>query len=277
MNFAPLLACAIALAFAPSALAAPLEARGSLRPETVFFGDPVTAEAEVVVDASVVEPSTVRIDFAAVPFRQLSAPEVERWEADGVTVVRERVRLVCASEACLPGPQGKKSAPQQIRVTARSRDGRALGIRVPWAPVEVVRRVPEEALNGEPIWHADDTPSMPTYRASPSLLSGGLFGIGIALALAAAALIGNEALRLRRRSTLVHRTPLEAALAAVRAALDENEPERRTAAGTLARVLADRDGRLVTAASELAWSGQPPVPERLTALADDVEREVGAR
>jgi hypothetical protein len=273
---ATLVASTVALALAPVATAAPLESRTSLRPATTFFGDPVTAEVEVFVDESEVDPSSVRIDFAVAPFRRLSAAEAERWEVDGMTVLRERIRIVCASEACLPGEEGVRSAPRPVRVSARSREGRALAIQAAWTPVKVVGRVPPEALGG-PAWQLDDTPSPSTYRFSPAVLSGGLVGLSVALALGAAALVGVEIVRWRRRRTPVYLSPLEAALAAVRAAMNADEAERRTAAGALARALAELDGRLVTTASELAWSQRPPAPGRLMALAEDVEQEVGAR
>jgi hypothetical protein len=274
---ATLVGTAIVMGLAPAAVAAPLEARASLRPATAFFGDPVTAEIEVVVDESVVDPSSVRIDFAAAPYRRLSSHESDRASAGSVTVIRERVRVVCASAACLPREQPRQSAPPPVRISARNRESRPLAIRVDWTPVRVAARVPPRALGGEPSWQVDDAPSAPSYRASPDLLYTGLAGLALGLALVAAVLVGNEVVRMRRRRARAHLSPLEAALAAVRAAMNRDEGERRTAAGALARALAPSDGRLLAMASELAWSEQPPAPHRLVAFAEEVEQEVGAR
>jgi hypothetical protein len=274
---ATVVATTIAIAFAPPAGAAPLESRASLSPATMFFGDPVTAEIEVFVDESVVDPASVRIEFATAPFRRLSSADVERSAADGVTVLRQRIRLVCAAEACLPGEEARRSAPLPVRVSARSHRGRPLALRVVWTPVQVVGRVAPEALGAEPAWQLDDTPPAPDYRASPNRLAGGLAGLAIALALVATAIVANEARRLRRRRLQARLSPLEAALAAVRAAMNQDVAERRAAVGALARALAERDGHLVRSASELAWSEQPPAPERLGSLAKEVEREVGGR
>jgi len=268
---------AVALALAPQANAEPLEARASLDPATIFFGDPVTAQIEVFVDEAVVDPESVRIDFASIPFRQLSAPDVERLDLDGVTVLRERIRIACSSEACLPAGGGKPLAPQRVRVFGRSRAGRDLAIRVPWSPLEVVGRVSQEATAGEPTWWFDDTPTAVTYRVSPDVASALLTGLAAALVLVAAALIANEVIRHRRRRMLVRLSPLDAALAAARAALNKDEPERRTAAGALGRALAGRDPRLVTEAAELAWSEQAPAPGQLASLTQEVERKAGAR
>jgi hypothetical protein len=267
----------LALALAPAAAAGPFDAQATLRPATVLFGDLVTADVEVVVDSSVVEPASVRIVVSPAPFRRLGRPDLERWEADGVAVVRQRVRVVCVSKACLASGRPRRSVLPRARVSARTRDGRTLAIRPAWTPLEIVGRVPPQALTGAPAWRFDETPPSPSYRASPSLLAGALWGLAAVLALAAVAVIVGEVLRSGRGRALARLTPLEAALAAVRAAVSDDEPGRRRAAGALARVLAARDGRLVNAASELAWSETLPEPSRLAALAEQVEQEIGRR
>ncbi|MGZ4389910.1 MAG: hypothetical protein ACXVZL_11070, partial [Gaiellaceae bacterium] len=50
-------------------------------------------------------------------------------------------------------------------------------------------------------------------------------------------------------------------------------PDRRRALGLLARLLGSRDGRLATAASELAWAKPQPEREAMSGLVAEIEHE----
>jgi hypothetical protein len=59
-----------------------------------------------------------------------------------------------------------------------------------------------------------------------------------------------------------------------------NPDDRRKALALLARELDGKDSdadRLASAAERLAWSRERPDPDRMGALADEVEREVSTR
>jgi hypothetical protein len=122
----------------------------------------------------------------------------------------------------------------------------------------------------------DGQPPVLTTRIDPGTLSLLLWMITAALALGAAALVAREALRARTTAREARTTELAAALAAVRAAAQGPEPERRRAVGVLARVLERVDGDHAGAAETLAWSEPGPEPERVLELADEVERAVHA-
>lgn len=270
---APVLA---ALALAPAAAAAPLEVRTSLDPRTVLFGAPATAEVAVVVDPALVDPGSVRIEADTAPWRRLDPPELEREEAGGTVVVRQRSRIACTTSACLPRAELRGVALPRVRVTARRRDGSTVTAGAAWPAVLVAPRATAEAATGAPAWRIDTTPPAVTTRFAPGALAAALWALAAVLAAAAVALAAWEALRWRRRRAAGRASELAAAIAAVRAAAAADEPERRRALGRLARVLEREDGAHVARAASLAWDEPVPEPERLTALADDVEREVPA-
>ncbi|MGE5689358.1 MAG: hypothetical protein ACM33B_02260 [Pseudomonadota bacterium] len=265
-----------ALALAPAAGAAPLVVRTSLDPGTVPFGAPTAAEVTVVVDTGAVDPDTVRVEADTAPLRRVGATATEREDGDGTRLLVRRLRVACVTDACRPADALRAVALQPVRVRATRRDGRPITVRASWPVLLVAPRVPAGAASGEPVWRVDTRPPEATYRVRPSLLSGLLLALAAALATAAVGLVAWEARGRRRRRTHARRSELEAALAALRASLDADERERRRAAGTLARVLESRRDRHGGDAAALAWGEPEPRPDRLAALADEVEREIHA-
>jgi hypothetical protein len=262
-------ACA-ALVVLPAADAAPLVVRTSLDPGTVLFGAPATATVTVVADPALVDPDTIRIEADVAPFRRLGL-SVAR---DGRLVVR-RTRIACVSDACRPGDGLRPVRLPPVQVTAGGPGG-PVAVSADWPPLLVAPRVPSDAAAGEPEWRVDARPPPLTTRVDPGTLSRWLWVLAAALALGAAALVAREVLRARTRTREERTTELAAALAAVRASAQAPEPERRRAVGALAKVLERVDGDHAVAAETLAWSEPGPEPERVLALADEVEREVRA-
>ncbi len=262
-------ACA-ALVLAPAADAAPLVVRTSLDPGTVLFGAPATATVTVVADPALVDPGTVRIEADVAPFRRLGT-SVAR---DGRLVVR-RTRIACVSDACRPGDGLRPVRLPPVQVSASGPSG-PVAVSAAWSPLLVAPRVPAAAAAGEPEWRVDARPPALTTRIDPGTLSLLLWLLTAALALGAAALVAREVVRARTKAREARTTELAAALAAVRAAAEAPEPERRRAVGVLARVLERADGDHAVTAETLAWSEPGPEPGRVLELADEVEREVRA-
>ncbi len=116
----------------------------------------------------------------------------------------------------------------------------------------------------------------PTFAVSPGALADGLTVLAGALAVGALALIGFELVRLverRRQRATVTLTPLEAALAYTRDAARRPDPaDRRKALGLLATTLESEGApALAGTTSDVAWSEEPPTPDRALELADEIE------
>lgn len=270
------LAALAALALAPAASAAPLVVRTSLDPRTVLFGEPAVAEVTVVADPALVDASTVRIQSSVAPFRRIGPVTSELREVDGAVTVTRRVRIACVSDACRARDALRPVQLRPVRVTARGTNGRQVAAHATWPTLLVAPRVPADAAAGEPEWRVDTRPPAPSYRIRPGLASTLLLGAAGLLAAVAVALVTSELLRRRRRVGAERLSELEAALAAVRASTGAPAPQRRRAAGMLARALERRRDARAGSAGTLAWDEPEPEPERMTALADELEREVRA-
>jgi len=168
-------------------------------------------------------------------------------------------------------------------VRARLRDGRATVVRARWPQIAVAPRVDESALRTSPLgWRRQLAVPAVSYRVSPGTLLAVVLACAAALMLAALALVAVEYARWTRlretRASALSRLGL--ALALARESMRRNPDDRRKALALLARVLNSQDpqgDRLASAAEKLAWSRERPDPDRMGALADEVEREVSAR
>ena len=113
-------------------------------------------------------------------------------------------------------------------------------------------RVPAAAVEAEPPpFAADASPPDPTYRVDPDRAFVLLVALALLLGVAGAALLAFESravLAARPRST---GTPLERALARVRALLVARPGERRRAVGSLARLVEPADPTLGRSAASL--------------------------
>lgn len=142
-------------------------------------------------------------------------------------------------------------------------------LRLGRAQVRIVPRATEQQV-GQPLRSFErERARLPTsFRIAPGLL--------LALLLAAAALCVAAALAValplarrlvpERRDT---RTPLERALALVRASLVRDEEDRRRALDLLGREL---DGELARSAFDVAWSRPEPTPAGIEQIVERVRR-----
>jgi hypothetical protein len=197
------------------------------------------------------------------PFAKLA--EHHEWtRAGSIAVLRVRARLACRSAACVPGRDARRVRLPPLRVGERE---------VAWPDVQVLPRVPAAAVEAdEPQWAVDDSLPPPSYRVAPGTAILALLGLAAGLGTAGLALLALELSRALRRPR--QPTPIERALARVRASLRGEAGERRRALGALSRALAPANRRLSRSVSELAWAEPQPEPEAAERVVAQVEREV---
>ena len=270
-------------AAAASAPARPLMVSTSISPRPSFFGDVLTARSEVLVDANRVDPESVRVETDFFPYTQTSAPLRSSSRSGRLVALGYRFPISCLSGDCAPGPGIRRVVLPLLVVRARLRDGRATVVRARWPQIAVAPRVDESALRTSPLgWRRQLAVPAVSYRVSPGTLLAVVLACAAALMLAALALVAVEYARWTRlretRASALSRLGL--ALALARESMRRNPDDRRKALALLARVLNSQDpqgDRLASAAEKLAWSRERPDPDRMGALADEVEREVSAR
>jgi hypothetical protein len=254
----------------PSAAAAPLAARAGFDDATVQFGDVIHTRVSVVVDASV-RSGSVRVVDDPAPLTTVSAARTSR--VGGVIEVTRDA--VCLTSSCVSdtGSATPKLAPAIVSATLKS--GRTVRVAAAWPQLAVRGRVTgSDLMHAQPPFRASLVPPPPTYRTSPGTLAWLLDAAAIVLGLAAAALVLVQARRWARgRGRTVPTDELERALRLVREAKHRPPPDRRRAAGLLARLLGERHAGLAQNASDLAWAERQPEPDALESLVGDVERE----
>jgi hypothetical protein len=260
----------------------PLTVSTSVAPHPTFFGDPVTARAEVIVDRRLIDPESVTFDGEFAPYTLVGEPHESRSDSGGATSFGFRFTLSCLDDACLPDRRGEGVDLPPLRVRAALRAGGTAELSAAWPKVPVVARVSAEALAATPPpWRLQLGLAPVSYRVSPSLLVAVLTAGAAALALGAVALVGWEFHRRRRllAARTLRQSALAEALAFARESAARAPDDRRRALALLARVLAfDTNGgrSLAPAVDHLAWARAEPSPTRLTALVDRVERTVGS-
>jgi len=270
-------------AAAASVPARPLMVSTSISPRPSFFGDVLAARSEVLVDANRVDPKSVRVETDFFPYTQTSAPLRSSSRSGPLVALGYRFPISCLSGDCAPGPGIRRVVLPLLVVRARLRDGRATVVRARWPQIAVAPRVDESALRTSPLgWRRQLAVPAVSYRVSPGTLLAVLLACAAVLMLAALALVAVEYARWTRlretRASALSRLGL--ALALARESMRRNPDDRRKALALLARVLDSQDpqgDRLASAAEKLAWSRERPDPDRMGALADEVEREVSAR
>jgi hypothetical protein len=262
-----LLVCAVV--FVPAATAAPLTARAAFDDTTVQFGDVVHTRVAVVVGASV-RAGSVRIVDDPAPLTTVSLPRTSRVG----NVIEVRRDAICVTSACVSdsGSTTPKLAPALVRATLKS--GRTVQVVVQWPQLTVRGRVTGGDLGrSQPPFRASLLPPAPTYRTSPGTLAWLLDGAAIVLGLAAAGFVLLQVRSwVRRRDRATPVDELERALRLAREAESRPPPDRRRAAGLLARLLEERDAALSGNASDLAWREPQPEPDALESLVGKVER-----
>jgi hypothetical protein len=259
---------------------AAIRARTAIEPSLALFGEPVDAEAELLVDPGKVIPSSVRLEAAVRPFTQVAATRTEEAAGDLVRI-RYRFRLACTTLECLPGDSSRELAlePARLLYVRRAPDGEDVpDVRsqdtVTWPAFTVATRVgpfdPEQAR-----WRAD-LASLPelTRRSSPAVLGAALLGGSALLALAGVLLLGSQ-LRRRRVAEAVEdeaprATALERALAGVVSANGTGEDRRRSLERLARELSSSGRSELAGRARRLAWSPRAAGRPDVDALAADV-------
>ena len=255
----------------------------SITPTPAFFGDLLTARIEVLADATRVDPASVRVEADFVPYAATGVPLRSSSRSGGVVALGYRFTISCLSAECVPGPGIRQVVLPLVVVRARLRDGRETVVRASWPRIALAPRVDEAALRSTPLgWRNQLAVPPVSYRVSPGMLLALLLAGSVALGLGGLALVGAEYARLTRMRYTRASAPsrLGLALALARESMRRNPDDRRKALALLARVLAGKDSdadRLAAAAEQLAWSRGRPDPDRVGALADEVEREVSTR
>ena len=255
----------------------------SISPTPAFFGDPLAARIEVLVDSARVDPASVRLETDFVPYSATGVPLRSSSRSASVVAFGYRFAISCLSAECVPGPGIRQVVLPLVVVRARLRDGRETVVRASWPRIALAPRVDEAALRTTPLgWRNQLAVPPVSYRVSPGKLLALLLVCAAALGLGALAIVGAEYSRWSRLRYTRASAPsrLGLALALARESMRRNPDDRRKALALLARVLAGKDSdadRLASAAEQLAWSRGRPDPDRVGALADEVEREVSTR
>src|SRR5207302_8281212 len=184
-------------AVAPGAGAQEVVARVHLGPQSVLFGDIVTATVDVVVDRTRVDPRDVSVRTTFLPYRQLGRARHTRTDAGSLTELRTTTTLDCLEQRCaLPGGRLRIKFPPALVFFALRSGGPVLRVAVRWPPVVVDSRLDAQAVAqskllafGAP-WRAD-VGTMPTvsYRAGPALIERMLLVAGVLLLAGGAGLL----------------------------------------------------------------------------------------
>jgi hypothetical protein len=290
-----LAAAAASLTVAASASAAdrPIQLVTAVSPGPHFFGDPIHADVDILVDTKRVDPKAVRLDTKFDPYTRLTQPQRIRSDDGSTTRLRYLYLLTCDTFVCLTGDKTERTihfAPATIRY--RDRHGKAAKITARWPRFRFVSRfggpryLPQTAsevlrglqYSGDPIVRlfASIRAPTPSYRLNPVVFAVLLFALSLAALLAAGTLARPLYALVRRKEVDggPELTPLERALAAVDAATrrQPGSAEHREALAWLGRELRRTNlTDLVGRARRLAWSEQPPTADDSRKLAADVE------
>jgi hypothetical protein len=258
----------------PIGAARPLTVRAFFAPQTVQFGDELTARVVVLVDRAAVRVGSLRINDGFAPLAQLGAARTTRTQRGRLAVVSVSVAAACLADACAAAAGEKPITLPPVTVQARTSRGGTVRGTARWPSLHVTSRLAAADLAAaNPPFRGETLPPSPAYRIAPGTLA---LVLDVVAALLAASGVGlaawNGFALLRRGRTPVDVDELELALRRMREAEVRPAPDRRRALGLLARLLDRRGGRFAGAASELAWSKPTPEPKELSALATRIER-----
>jgi hypothetical protein len=273
--------------FAPQRLAA----RSSAEPATSLFGDLVMLRADVLVDRRDVAPGSVRIEARFTPFRLVTRARRVRNLSARASRIEYEFGIQCVSLACLRAGVRRDEggavratpiALRRGRVVAEPRAGQPIRTTFAWPEVVVQSRLTQRVIEGgEPQVGRFPTPPR-TQLIAADLAGGLLLAVGALLALGGGYLLARVVrgsrvvLRLRLPS---HLTPLDRAVALVRAASDNGDEvgERKALERLSAELRRHGEGTLAEAAGQLAWSAGPPSPVAVDDLIVSVSRSVNGR
>jgi hypothetical protein len=266
----PAAAVLAALVLAPAAAAEDsIAVRAALNPRAHLFGDPVTAEVEVVVDSRAAGGVRVRPDFH--PYAVVGSVRVTRTEGGGSTELRYRYTLDCLERACLPGEARRRIVFSPVHVRVRIA-GSPREATATWPTLIVRSRLAPEDVSRRRLRSSVYPVGEVSYRVSPGLLFWSLAGASAALTLAGLALVGSlfGGVRLTwQRDRFARLGPVERALVLVRLSARRGDAGRRRQA--LERLGHELEARgrpeLGDEACRLAWAEAAPDGDALIAFA----------
>jgi hypothetical protein len=267
-------------------------ARGILTPRIVLFGDTVRAQIDVTVDNRRVDPDSVRVAAAFLPWQTVGAPERSRRDAGTTSYVRIAFVLRCLTSPCPPPGQVAPLQFDQAQVRYAPRDGspQTLALRIVWPVLTVYSRFAsvnfedEQGSSSSAPWRADAlTLPAVSYRIPPTLLValflGGASILAVGGAVAAYWAWPREASPPPPEPPAPPeptRTPLELALALLEEPVRSSGAEdQRRGLELIAEELADQDPQLADSARALAWSERDPSYEQTSELAARVRAALG--
>jgi hypothetical protein len=189
----------------PDPLPQPLSASGiaaqtTFSPRLALFGDTVRAHVDVVVDTTRIDPDSVRVAAAFMPWEAIARPERVQREAGDTGHVRTTFVLRCLTGACILTGQSARLEFEEARISFLARGtpqgtqaGAESAIRAAWPPLLVYPRFAAANLNdaqgSAAPWRADlVTLPAASYRITPGIL--------VALLLAGAAIAAIAAIGL---------------------------------------------------------------------------------
>ena len=276
---------------APAAAAVGIvRAQVSLPPDPYLFGQEVTADVDLLVDTSLVDPETVLVRAHFGRFQAVTEPARTVTSQGRFSRIRYRYRLTCDSLGCAAGlekPRELTFPPALARY--ETREGKALSTTVDWPPVSLVSRIgdalqrPETATEARQQIPIDILLRLPisvvapepTYTSNTRLLAALLFATALAVFVVAAFVarpVVANALASRRGTDTAEVTPFERAVARVETAArrEPGSPEHRESLALLARELRLAGlTDLVERARRLAWSEQAPTAAESRELATE--------
>jgi hypothetical protein len=275
----------------PAAGSQGIDARATLSPRIIFFGDRMQALFDVTLDRTRVDPGSVRVAAELAPWEILGTARLERRDAGTTTHLRWTYDLRCLTGPCVPAGATAPFQFSPARVTFAPRGAptdkhESVAVELPLLVVYSRFSAAgfESVDNTDSSWRADvlTLPAV-SYRVSPGVASLLLLAGSVLLVVAAGVLVY---LAWPRRAAapppepepeqLPSLTPLEQALALLEETVREDGAgDQRRALELVAEELeewGDRD--LARAARVLAWSEGAPGVDQTTALADRVRAEL---
>ena len=262
------LAALVALATAAPAHAARGPSyRLTMTPREALFGDPVTAQVDVVVDPARVSPASVRVHADFRPYH-VESSTIVRTHARDLTRILFTWRLDCLERKCLPGGPERRVQFAPVRVTWSA--GTQIAF---WSPLRVASRIdPRDLLRAAPRSDVIRQPAL-TYAVSPAALVAALVAVAALLLVYPVVRLGRLVGRLvhiLRTSRLERLGPMQRALELLRRASagGEGAPSRR-ALERVARELGDHE--LSGETRRLAWSRPEPESGEMDSLRTRVE------
>src|SRR5918994_4280938 len=268
-----------------------IEARGSVEPRNILFGDTIRARVDVVVDTRKVDPDSVRVSTQFVPWEIVARQVRTRRDAGSNTHLRTVFTLRCTSSPCLPNNQASalEFGPARVSYVAPERaPGARRSLTVDWPLLLVASRFAAANAEGagasSSLWRAD-LASFPSasYRTSPTLILTVLIVLAGLLVLAGAALAFVAIPRRQpepepepepESEPLPQLTPLEQALELLEASREDGAEDRRRALELVAEVLDVEHPDLARVARMLAWSEDDPLVEQTSGLATRVRTTI---